>query len=95
MMCLAVPNKEKSFEGKRDRWVGYDTSRYHEVISDYDKLELAKAKLKSERLEKEIEESESATPTPKKPEVSLIEFECLFLKHLCRMCATWNIATEK
>ena len=54
-----VPKMEKSFEGKRDRWTGYDTSRYHEVIADYEKLEMAKAKLKADKLEQDVEAAEA------------------------------------
>ncbi len=38
------------YEGKRDRWNGYDSSNYKKYIYEYEKLEEAKKKIKEEEL---------------------------------------------
>lgn len=40
------------YEGKRDRWNGYDASNYKKFIYEYEKLEEAKKKLKEEEMQK-------------------------------------------
>jgi len=40
------------YEGKRDRWNGYDPSNYKRYIYEYEKLEDAKKKIKEEKLNK-------------------------------------------
>jgi pre-mRNA-processing factor SLU7 len=41
---------EHDFEGKRDRWNGYDPSEYAQVVEEYAKVETAKKHLKAEQL---------------------------------------------
>ncbi|OQV18631.1 Pre-mRNA-splicing factor SLU7 [Hypsibius exemplaris] len=41
---------EHDFEGKRDRWNGYDPSEYAQVVEEYSKVEEAKKHLKAEKL---------------------------------------------
>ncbi|GAU99106.1 hypothetical protein RvY_10150 [Ramazzottius varieornatus] len=43
-------NINHDFEGKRDRWNGYDASQYKEVVSEYEKIEDAKKLLKAEKI---------------------------------------------
>ena len=38
------------FEGKRDRWNGYDTTAHDELIEEFTKVEEAKRQLKAESL---------------------------------------------
>jgi pre-mRNA-processing factor SLU7 len=44
-------NLEFDFDGKRDRWNGYDPSSYKHVVDDYQKLEEAKRQLKAQKIE--------------------------------------------
>lgn len=39
------------YEGKRDRWNGYDPATYRHVVDDYQKIEDAKRQLKSQKME--------------------------------------------
>lgn len=38
------------FEGKRDRWIGYDTATHDEILDEYAKVEKVKQQLKAESL---------------------------------------------
>lgn len=42
--------KEKDYDGKRDRWSGYDPMNHREIIEEYQKIEEAKRQLKAEKL---------------------------------------------
>ena len=44
------PNLKMSFDGKRDRWNGYDNFAHQEVIEEFKKLEEVKREVKKERL---------------------------------------------
>ena len=44
------PKLDMSFDGKRDRWNGYDASAHREVIEEYEKVEEVKKELKKEKL---------------------------------------------
>jgi len=39
------------YEGKRDRWNGYDPAAYRHVVDDYQKIEEAKRQLKAQKME--------------------------------------------
>lgn len=56
------PQLSFDYDGKRDRWNGYNVEDYRKVVDEYTKLEMAKQHLKAERLEEELAEG-------KKPEV--------------------------
>jgi len=45
------PNLDFDYEGKRDRWNGYDSATYRHVVDDYQKLEDAKRQLKAQKIE--------------------------------------------
>ena len=38
------------FEGKRDRWIGYDTATHDELLDEFAKVEKVKQQLKAESL---------------------------------------------
>ena len=38
------------FEGKRDRWIGYDTATHDELLDEFSKIEKVKQQLKAESL---------------------------------------------
>jgi len=45
------PSLEFDYEGKRDRWNGYDPAAYRHVVDDYQKLEETKRQLKAQKME--------------------------------------------
>ena len=51
-------NLDFDFEGKRDRWNGYDEADYKQVIDEFQKMEDAKRQLKAARMEKALIEGE-------------------------------------
>nr|XP_023029920.1 pre-mRNA-splicing factor Slu7-like [Leptinotarsa decemlineata] len=51
-------NLSLSFDGKRDRWSGYDPSEHKTVIEEFQKVEEAKRHLKAEKLNAEESEDE-------------------------------------
>ncbi|ODM99407.1 Pre-mRNA-splicing factor SLU7 [Orchesella cincta] len=44
------PKLDLGFDGKRDRWNGYDSNEYLAVVDDFQKVEEAKRQLKTEKL---------------------------------------------
>ena len=44
------PVLERDYDGKRDRWAGYDPSQHKAVIEQYAKIEEAKRKLRAEKI---------------------------------------------
>ncbi|CAH0391152.1 unnamed protein product [Bemisia tabaci] len=52
------PVLKQDFDGKRDRWAGYDPAQYHTIVEQYQKVEEAKRELRAQSLaEKEEEEA--------------------------------------
>ena len=51
---LILPEANLDYDGKRDRWIGFDPETYKEVITEYDKVEEAKRNLKEEKLKEDI-----------------------------------------
>lgn len=47
------PNIVTDYDGKRDRWSGYDPAAHREIIEEYQKVEEAKQKLKAEKLKEQ------------------------------------------
>lgn len=54
------PDLKPDFDGKRDRWAGYDPANHREIVEEYQKIEEAKRQLKAEKL-KEDPNAESSS----------------------------------
>lgn len=70
---LILPEAELDYDGKRDRWNGFDAGMYTEVINEYEKVEEAKRLLKEEKLKEDIlknnaKESAEGLEAPSEPE---------------------------
>lgn len=52
------PKIVSDYDGKRDRWAGYDPAAHREIIEEYQKVEEAKQKLKAEKLKESGEEDD-------------------------------------
>ncbi|XP_042910213.1 pre-mRNA-splicing factor SLU7 [Parasteatoda tepidariorum] len=48
-----LPNLMLDYDGKRDRWSGYDPSNYHNIVEEFSKIEEAKRHLKEEKLKQD------------------------------------------
>ncbi|KII63737.1 Pre-mRNA-splicing factor SLU7 [Thelohanellus kitauei] len=48
------PKLKLDYEGKRDRWAGYDPNDYSNVIREYEVMEQTKQEMKSKKLEEDI-----------------------------------------
>ncbi|CAG7721421.1 unnamed protein product [Allacma fusca] len=44
------PNLEMDYDGKRDRWNGYDPNEYHAIVDEFQMVEDAKRSLKTEKI---------------------------------------------
>lgn len=44
------PDLKPDFDGKRDRWAGYDPTDHREIVEEYQKIEEAKRQLKTQKL---------------------------------------------
>lgn len=44
------PDLALDFDGKRDRWAGYDPSQHKAIVEEYQKIEEAKRTLRAEKL---------------------------------------------
>ena len=49
------PQLDFDFDGKRDRWNGYNPEEHKKVIEDYNKMEEAKRELRAQKMEDEGE----------------------------------------
>ncbi|XP_038214094.1 pre-mRNA-splicing factor Slu7 isoform X2 [Zerene cesonia] len=47
------PNLNLSYDGKRDRWNGYDPSEHKAIIEEYQKVEEAKREMRAKKLEED------------------------------------------
>lgn len=57
-----VQTAELSFDGKRDRWAGYDAEAYtEEVIGKYEKIEEEQRRLKDEAKKRKLESGEASS----------------------------------
>lgn len=54
------PDLNPDYDGKRDRWAGYDPTTHREIVEEYQKVEDAKRQLKAEKL-KEDPNAESSS----------------------------------
>jgi pre-mRNA-processing factor SLU7 len=43
------------YDGKRDRWSGYDPSEHKAIIEEYQKIEEAKRQLRAEKLNSAVD----------------------------------------
>lgn len=50
----ALPEIPLDFDGKHDRWRGYDATQHQQIVEEYEKMEAEKRRLKSEALKEEI-----------------------------------------
>jgi len=48
------PNLKLDFDGKRDRWNGYNALNHQEVVDEYAKVEVAKQAIKAQKLQEEL-----------------------------------------
>lgn len=51
---IILPDAELDYDGKRDRWNGFDPDMYQDVIREFEKVEEAKRLLKEEKLKEDI-----------------------------------------
>ena len=58
------PELNMNFDGKRDRWNGYDPSHYKEVVEEYRRVEEAKRLLKEQKLKEENDDSVGTSQPP-------------------------------
>lgn len=49
------PNLALDFDGKRDRWAGYDPSEHRAIVEEYQKIEEAKREMRAQKLSDEKE----------------------------------------
>nr|XP_042898753.1 pre-mRNA-splicing factor SLU7 isoform X3 [Parasteatoda tepidariorum] len=49
-----LPNLMLDYDGKRDRWRGYDPSNYHNILEEFSKIEEAKRHLKEKKLKQDF-----------------------------------------
>jgi len=63
---------EFDYEGKRDRWNGYNPATYRHVVDDYQKIEEAKRQLKAQKIEAALVDESVA-------KVQLLLYSCCFL----------------
>ncbi|XP_068633882.1 pre-mRNA-splicing factor Slu7 [Battus philenor] len=50
---FSQPNLNLSYDGKRDRWNGYDPEQHKAIIEEYQKVEEAKRELRAKKLEQD------------------------------------------
>lgn len=55
----AIPDLQLDYDGKRDRWAGFDPTMYKKVVDEYAKVEDAKRQLKEEKMKQEHINSEN------------------------------------
>ncbi len=48
------PKLTLTYDGKRDRWNGYNPEEHQAVVEEFAKVEMAKRQLKAERLQSEL-----------------------------------------
>ncbi|RWS15900.1 Pre-mRNA-splicing factor SLU7-like protein [Dinothrombium tinctorium] len=56
---VLIPSTKLDYDGKRDRWNGYDPLMYDQVVEEYSKVEEAKRQLKEEKLKQDLMSGES------------------------------------
>ncbi|RLV88863.1 hypothetical protein DV515_00015213 [Chloebia gouldiae] len=51
---LVQPQLMFDYDGKRDRWNGYDPEEHMKIVEEYSKVDLAKCALKAQKLQEEL-----------------------------------------
>ena len=59
------PQLDSDFEGKRDRWNGYDLEDHKRIVEEYQKIEKAKKLLKAQKFDKDLAAAGSQEPDAK------------------------------
>ena len=67
------PELKLSFDGKRDRWNGYDNFSHNEVIEEYNKLEEVKREIKKDRLKEGNPEEDDGAPSSDEDEDKYVD----------------------
>lgn len=49
------PELSMDYDGKRDRWAGYDAAEHRAIIEEYQKIEDAKRQLRAEKLNSDVD----------------------------------------
>lgn len=57
-----LPNLNLDYDGKRDRWAGFEPSMYARVVDEYEKVEEAKRVLKEQRMKEDALKSADGEP---------------------------------
>lgn len=55
---FSQPDLSMDYDGKRDRWAGYDPSEHRAIVEEYQKIEEAKRQMRAEKLNAEEENDE-------------------------------------
>jgi pre-mRNA-processing factor SLU7 len=71
------PELNQDFDGKRDRWAGYDPSQHKAIIEQYQKIEEAKRDLRAQKL---------TTADGDEKEVNYILTSTLLIIKYCCIC---------
>lgn len=67
------PNLSLSFDGKRDRWNGYDNFAHQEVVEEFQKLEEVKRELKKEKGPEAVDEEDDGAPSSDEDEDKYVD----------------------
>ncbi|XP_067131516.1 pre-mRNA-splicing factor SLU7 isoform X2 [Centruroides vittatus] len=58
---VILPDLNLDYDGKRDRWNGYDPANYQAIVEEFAKVEEAKRQLKEEKLKQDLLSGEVST----------------------------------
>lgn len=58
---IILPDLNLDYDGKRDRWNGYDPANYQAIVDEFAKVEEAKRQLKEEKLKQDLISGEVST----------------------------------
>lgn len=81
-----LPTLNLDYDGKRDRWNGFDPAAYQAVIEEYTKVEEAKRQLKEDKLKHDILNMEGTSTR----EVTLGGMWCCILLMMTTNCKFEN-----
>ena len=63
-----LPDLAMDFDGKHDRWRGYDASQHQQIVDEYEKMEAVKRKMKAEEIKEELRKAQEARARGEVPE---------------------------